>query len=114
MYPLAIILLIAAYRREGMIRVYAATLASIGAAIAAYHRLVQAYPSIDGGACSASGPSCTAPLIMKFNFVTIPYMALSAFVLILTLLWVDRMNERLSDGSADEETGDEAKETERA
>ena len=27
-----------------------------------------------------------------FGFVTIPYMALSAFLLILALLWVDRIN----------------------
>lgn len=93
MYPLAIILLIAAFRREGMIRIYAATLAGIGAVIATYHRLIQAFPELDGGSCSTSGPACSAALIMKFEFVTIPYMSLSAFLLILTLLWVDRVNE---------------------
>jgi len=93
MYPTAIILLIAAARRDGKVRMYAATLATIGAAIAVWHRLIQAYPSLESGSCSAIGPPCSAPYIVQFGFVTIPYMALSAFLLILALLWVDRLHE---------------------
>lgn len=90
MYPLALILPIAAFRRDHGARLYVAVLATIGAGIALYHRLIQAYPSLDTGSCSASGPSCSSPLIKQFGFVTIPYMALSAFVLILAFVWVDR------------------------
>lgn len=109
MYPLAVILLIAAFRKEGMIRIYAATLAVIGAAIAAYHRFIQAFPDLDAGSCAISGPACSAALIMKFGFVTIPYMALSAFLLILTLLWADRVNERFEHTDvADVATGAES------
>ena len=86
------ILPIAAFRKDNGIRLYAAVLAGIGAAIAAYHRFIQAYPQFDTGACSASGPSCSAPLILEFGFVTIPYMALSGFLLILALLWANRVN----------------------
>ncbi len=93
MYPIAVILLIAAARRDGKVRVYAATLATIGAAIAIWHRLIQAYPSLESGSCSAVGPPCSAPYAMEFGFVTIPYMALSAFLLILALLWVDRLHD---------------------
>lgn len=92
MYPLAIILPIAAFRRDPMVRLPAAVLATIGAGIAAYHRLIQAYPSLDSGSCSAVGPSCSSPLIKEFGFITIPYMALSAFLLILAFIWVDRRN----------------------
>ncbi|MGI9584632.1 MAG: hypothetical protein ACR2N7_03485, partial [Acidimicrobiia bacterium] len=81
---------------DGMARLYAATIAVIGAGIAAYHRLMQAYPSLDTGSCSATGPSCSSPLIEKFGFVTIPYMALSAFLLILALLYTDRVNSARS------------------
>ena len=94
MYPLAVILLIAAFRKEGLIRIYAATLATIGASIAAYHRFIQIFPDLDAGSCTATGPACSSPLILKFGFVSIPYMALSAFLLILTLLWADRVNEQ--------------------
>lgn len=97
MYPLALILLIAAYRKEGMIRIYAASLATIGVGLSVYHKVIQVYPSLDSGSCAASGPSCSAALILKFNFVSIPYMAMSAFILILTLLWADRINDRSDD-----------------
>jgi disulfide bond formation protein DsbB len=106
MYPLALILLIAAYRKEGMIRIYAGTLATIGAGIAAYHKLMQVYPALDSGSCAATGPSCSAALILKFNFVSIPYMALSAFILVLTLLWADRVNARSDDNHEPLLTGD--------
>ena len=92
MYPLSIILLIAAFRRDNGVRLYAGVLAAIGAGIAAYHRFIQAYPQFDTGACSVAGPSCSAPLILEFGFITIPYMALSGFLLILALLWANRVN----------------------
>lgn len=92
MYPLVVILVMAAYRKDSMARLYAATIATMGLAIAAYHRFIQAFPDLDSGSCAASGPACSAPLIHKFGFVTIPYMSLSAFALILTLLWADRIN----------------------
>ena len=92
MYPLVIILLMAAYRRDSMARLYAATIATIGLAIAAYHRFIQAFPDLDSGSCSATGPLCSGYYVKEFGFVTIPYMSLSAFALILTLLWADRIN----------------------
>ena len=92
MYPLSVILLIAAFRRDHGIRIYAATIATIGAVIALYHRLVQEFPSLDSAtACSSSIP-CTAAYLTEFGFITIPYMALSGFLFILALLWVDRFN----------------------
>ncbi len=99
MYPLSIILLIAAIRRDHGIRVYVAPLAIIGGSISVYHRLIQAYPSLaTGAACDRSAP-CTAAYIEKFGIITIPYMALSAFLLILALLWLDRFNSRADTAS---------------
>lgn len=91
MYPLVVILGIAAWRKDHGIRIYATTLAIIGAVISSYHRLIQAVPDLGGSACS-SGVPCTAAYFTLFGFVTIPYMALSAFLLILALLYVDRSN----------------------
>lgn len=92
MYPIAIMLPIAAWRKDNGIRLYAAVLAVIGLGVAIWHRLMQAFPSLESGACSAVGPPCSAPYIKEFGFVTIPYMALSAFALILVLLWANRVN----------------------
>lgn len=91
MYPLVVLLGIAAWRKDHGIRIYAGALATIGTVIAFYHRIVQAFPEINGSACS-SGVPCTAAYFTLFGFVTIPYMALSAFLLILALLCVDRSN----------------------
>lgn len=96
MYPLAILLPIAAWRRDTTFRIYAAVLAAIGLGIATWHRLMQSFPSLDSGACAAVGPPCSAPYIMEFGFVSIPYMAMSAFGLILVLLWANAVNSRRS------------------
>jgi len=91
MYPLAVILGLAAWRKDHGIRIYAASLAGIGAIIAVYHRVIQAVPDLGGSACS-SGVPCTAAYFTLFGFITIPYMAFSAFTLILAILWIDRTN----------------------
>jgi disulfide bond formation protein DsbB len=92
MYPLAILLPVAAWRKDNSFRLYGAVLAVLGLGVATWHRLMQAYPSLDSGACAAVGPPCSAPYITEFGFVTIPYMAISSFVLILALLWANRVN----------------------
>jgi disulfide bond formation protein DsbB len=89
MYPLAILLPIAAIRGDDAIRPYAATLAGIGAVIAAYHVLVQRLPGLPTGSCSVDAP-CTAIYVERFGFITIPVMALVGFLAILTLLLATR------------------------
>jgi disulfide bond formation protein DsbB len=97
MYPLAVILPIAAFRKDAQARLYVVVLSAIGAGLAVYHRLIQAFPNLEAGSCAAVGPSCSAPLISMFNgIVTIPYMAMSAFLLILALMYVDRINSARS------------------
>jgi disulfide bond formation protein DsbB len=87
MYPLAVILLVAALRADWGVRPYATALAGIGAVIAAYHALLQRFPSLPSGSCDPSNPCSTIDL-ERFGFITIPVMALAGFITILTLLWV--------------------------
>ncbi len=91
MYPLAVILLIAAIRHDWGIRPYVTALAAIGAAISAYHALLQRLPGLPSGSCSVAVPCSTIDL-ERFGFITIPVMALVGFVTILVLLWI--VNER--------------------
>jgi disulfide bond formation protein DsbB len=105
MYPLAVILFIAAVRQDHVIRIYATALAGIGAIIAAYHRLIQAYPDLDGGSSCSSTVPCSAAYLEIFGFITIPYMALSGFLLILALLWLDRFNNARQPASLVESEG---------
>lgn len=85
MYPLAVLLLIAAVRGDRGFRVYGSTLAIIGAVISAYHIGVQRLPGLPSGSCSLEAP-CTAIYIERFGFVTIPVMALIGFLTIATIL----------------------------
>jgi Disulfide bond formation protein DsbB len=87
MYPLVVILGISAWRRDPGVRRYAAPVAVIGALIATYHYALEWLPWLDSGACSASTP-CTIIWFREFGFVSLPYLALSAFLLIVALLWL--------------------------
>lgn len=89
MYPLAIVLGIAAFRGDRAIRVYAIPLALAGAAISAYHYALQHFPSIAAGSCDLFAP-CSAAYVWKFDFVSIPFMALVSFATIVTALALDR------------------------
>lgn len=93
-YPFAIILAIAAWRRDAGVRVYAVPVLAVGAAIAAYHSWIQAYPPDSGTAfCSADAP-CTARYVWEFGFVSLPFMALSACLVMIALLLVARPTPR--------------------
>lgn len=85
MYPLVVLLAIAAARRERAGALYAGGLAAMGAAIAAYHVALEWIPALDTGACDASSP-CTLIWFRVFGFISLPTLALAAFLLILTVL----------------------------
>ena len=88
MYPLAVVLWIAAWRRAHRVWMFAAPYALAGGAVAVYHYLEQRVPSLgDGGFCDASVP-CTVIWVWRFGFVSIPFMALAGFVLIAALMWL--------------------------
>jgi disulfide bond formation protein DsbB len=84
MYPLALILTIAAVRRDRGIRAYAVPLALIGAAISLYHFQLQLFPE-QTTICSAEIP-CTTKEVEELGFVTIPFMAFCGFAAITALL----------------------------
>jgi disulfide bond formation protein DsbB len=92
MYPLVVILGIAAWRRDVRVRRYAVPLAVIGAIIATYHYALEWFPSLDSGVCAAATP-CTVVWFRELGFITLPYLALSAFGLIVALLWLARVPE---------------------
>jgi disulfide bond formation protein DsbB len=88
MYPLAIILGIAVFRRDRGIRIYAIPLALVGGAISTYHYTIQHFPSLATGSCDVFAP-CSAAYVWKFDFVSIPFMALVSFATIVTVLALD-------------------------
>jgi disulfide bond formation protein DsbB len=87
MYPLVVILGVAMLRRQRPPPTGAVALAAIGAVLAAYHVALEWIPALDTGACSASVP-CTLVWFRVFGIFSLPTLALTAFLLILTLLVV--------------------------
>jgi disulfide bond formation protein DsbB len=103
MYPLVVIFGAAILRRSRSRAIRApagsAALAAIGAVIAAYHVALEWIPSLDTGACDVSAP-CTLVWFRALGVFSLPTLALTAFLLILTLLLVrdpdeaDRWSDR--------------------
>ena len=85
MYPLVVLLAIASARRERAGAIYVGALAAIGAVIAAYHVALEWFPSLDSGACDPNNP-CTLIWFRVFGFISLPTLALAAFLFILTVL----------------------------
>lgn len=89
MYPLAVILPIAAWRRDLEVWRYGLPLACGGLAVSIYHLQLQWRPGAGEGACG-TGPPCTLKYVEVFGFVTIPAMAAAGFVAIAGLLVLAR------------------------
>jgi disulfide bond formation protein DsbB len=99
MYPLVALLGIAALRRDPGVRPYAMALAAIGAAISTWHIAVQRLPGVPSASCSITSP-CSAIQVEVLGFVTIPVLALVAFVTILVLLGLRDPGHRTEDPAA--------------
>jgi len=95
MYPLSVLLLIAAVRRDRSVWVYVVPQATIGALIAAYHTQLQAFPDQSSSFCTLAAP-CTERYVWEFGFVSLPFMALVAFVFIIAMVLVARSSGALS------------------
>jgi disulfide bond formation protein DsbB len=84
MYPQAIILGIACFRKDRNIFRYTAVLSAIGMMVSAYHYLMQVMPQ-QVLSCSADGISCSSSQFLSFGYITIPMMALTAFAIVSLL-----------------------------
>ncbi|MEW6475299.1 MAG: disulfide bond formation protein B [Actinomycetota bacterium] len=100
MYPLVPILGIAAWRHFTPIRPYALGLAAIGSMISTYHILVERGIVKESTSCDPTNP-CSLIWVERLGYLTIPTMALSGFLLILTLLAVSRAGDRLDEDPSD-------------
>ena len=86
MYPMAIILLVGAIRRETVVKFYALPLALVGLGISVWHYLIQTFPGLSSGASCDPDVPCSAKYVDVFGFISIPFMAGAGFTLITVLL----------------------------
>ncbi|MEI2640679.1 MAG: disulfide bond formation protein B [Microthrixaceae bacterium] len=84
MYPMTLLLGIAAFRKDSAIKYYTIPLGIIGAGLSTYHYLIERFPDSVAHACTEEVP-CSTVWIWKFHFLSIPAMAGIGFLLIVTL-----------------------------
>lgn len=93
MYPLVFILGIATFQNDWKITRYVLPLSIIGGSISVMHYLEQKVPGFGGIRPCVSGVPCSAEYINWLGFITIPFLAFVAFLLItiaMVLLVVKR------------------------
>ncbi|BFH66370.1 MAG: disulfide oxidoreductase [Paenibacillus dendritiformis] len=93
MYPLVLLLGIAAYRGDRGIFRYALPLSIIGGSVSIYHYMVQKVPGMEEISPCRTGVPCGSDYLDLFGWVTIPLLALVAFVLITILLFTASKDE---------------------
>lgn len=86
MYPLILILGIATFQNDVKVKKYALPMSIIGGCISLFHYLEQMVPGFAQIKPCAQGVPCSAKYINWFGFVTIPFLALTAFTMITVLL----------------------------
>ncbi|MFD1177000.1 disulfide oxidoreductase [Paenibacillus puldeungensis] len=92
MYPQVILLGIAAYRNDRNIITYAIPLSAIGGSISLYHYAEQKIPGLSQLLPCKIGVPCGVDYLGQgwLGFITIPFMALVAFILIILCLLAAR------------------------
>lgn len=93
MYPLVIILLVGAIRRDRAAVYYALPFPIIGIIIGSYHKYIEINPEAESTGCKMGAP-CSTKWIEEFGYITLPVLALSAFSAILALLLFARSSAR--------------------
>ncbi|GAA0448032.1 MAG: disulfide oxidoreductase [Bacillota bacterium] len=93
MYPLVIIYGVAAVKKDLSIALPGLIMSGIGMFVSTYHYLVQKLPALQdtGGACGLV--PCNLTYVNYFGFVSIPFLAGTAFIIIFVLhliLWKEQ------------------------
>ena len=82
MYPLVIILGIAVFKKDANIALYSLILSAIGGCISIYHYSIQKIDFLGDNSLSCGIVPCTGEYINWLGFITIPFLALIAFITI--------------------------------
>jgi len=88
MYPLVVFLGIAFYRNDREIYKYILPISITGIVMSSYHYALQKIPSMHEFSSCTSGVPCSGQYINWFGFVTIPFLALIAFIFITIMMFI--------------------------
>lgn len=91
MYPLVLLIAIGIIRKDRGVAVYSAVLSGIGFCISTYHYAIQKLPVAEEDVIGCGLVSCSGQYINWLGFITIPFLAGIAFLLIfITSIYVIR------------------------
>ncbi|MGN1400460.1 MAG: disulfide oxidoreductase [Bacillus sp. (in: firmicutes)] len=82
MYPFTILLGIAVVKKDFGMAFYSMIISGIGIAVSSYHYALQKLSFLADAAPSCGQIPCTGQYINWFGFITIPFLALTAFIMI--------------------------------
>ncbi len=89
MFPLALMFAVALWDRDRKVARYALPLLLAGFAVSAYQNFFYYFGETSSLPCDASGVSCYQRLVSEFGgYISIPMLALTGFVAMLTLVLV--------------------------
>jgi disulfide bond formation protein DsbB len=94
MYPQILLLGTGIVRRDKNVVFYAMPLALIGLVISIYHNLLYNKIIPETLAPCAIGASCTTKFIQWFGFITIPFLSMTAFTVIIVCLVFFMRNQK--------------------
>ncbi|GAE27690.1 disulfide bond formation protein B [Halalkalibacter wakoensis JCM 9140] len=81
-YPIVIIFVIGILKKDATVALYSAVFSFIGIGLSSYHYALQKIPFFTETAPACGRVPCTGQYINWFGFVTIPFLALTAFTII--------------------------------
>lgn len=91
MYPLALLMGIAAVKKDYRMSLYSAVFSGIGMLVSLSHYSIQKVPFLSDHAPSCGRVPCTGEYINWLGFITIPFLALAAFIIIFaSSIWIYR------------------------
>ncbi|MBW3110693.1 MULTISPECIES: disulfide oxidoreductase [Bacillaceae] len=82
MYPMVILLGVAYVRKDFQAALYSTILSGIGLIVSMYHYSIQKVSFLSESAPACGRVPCTGEYINLFGFVTIPFLALTGFIII--------------------------------
>jgi disulfide bond formation protein DsbB len=85
MYPLSLIMLVGILKQDEYLPVYVLPFSVIGMGVSSYHYLIQRGIFAHPTTCAVGIP-CNLSYVNYFGFITIPFLALTAFTLITVIM----------------------------
>lgn len=98
MYPLVIIYGVAAIKKDMQIAIPGLILSGMGLFVSIYHYMLQKMPHLFHSDTLCSDVPCNLQYINYFGFITIPFLAGAAFIVIFvlhSLLWIKTRGKEL-------------------